>query len=1752
MFAESSHKRAVNQRKSGRSYVSADCVCSCSSLSWQLKITTRALVPPAGCTRRLRPSLAKGSLPMSTANSLPKKLRARLAELGQRLRRQNMVRGLCRIVVVIAMAAVFAVLLDALLSFPRWMRGFMFLGWLALGFFEIRRFIQGPMSQTLDPEGLASAIEQEYPRLGERLTTAVELAGSTDPANGSPELIDMVIQDAATRTRKLDLTRAAPARTTAGFAIAGVAALLAVLVPLVTVPRASEHARRFFLPWYAPSVESPYKIVVTSGNPNVKRGETTALTALIEITKPNAPPPQEVFAVIRTARGTDRVPMNYDKERHEAFLTRGPLEADFDYQIVCGEAESEWHRVTVIDPVRLDSARLIVQPPAYALKAGEKQLTVDGLAELTVLQYSKITYDLRFTRMPSAAWLEWKPENEDAGRLASPSRKELTVAADFSTRMTVTAIANGEYRLLIESDKVKTPPLAQTLRVIVDAAPRFEKVSGVVSAPRAIKPGEKLPIDCVVMDDVAISMLSLEYRINKEDVQVIPLDVKGLGTQRSVGVLDLDLKAKTKEGDVIQYRLAAIDNRDIPEANLKPQKSYFPVNERWAELRIDAKAAPLKDQEILAKKDEIDRRLKDLVQALKAEQHAAYRLKVETANKATLKDEQRDSLDELTRNVLETGEAINDLARDIGLTPELSDLANAVRDIGENEVRNADTALNQARRDEKADPRTKNLDKADNSLVEAIRKLDALRQENERLAKERLDKARLDRLAEEQKNLADETAKADKDKLEELQKKQKELEEQLKKLQEDSDPIRKALEELQRQRAEQLANESKRLAQQLRDLTRDMQANEQNAREQRVADLLKKQDELSRKARELADKTDVASRTAPLSPLKKDEIEKANDALKNGNLNDAVVQQERAALELLRLAKELEQAVARARDPREAARQLERLQEDLRQKMAETSRTTPFDQLPKDRREAFEKQEQAIASAAQKLSVPPDAADAEKTRKSAVEHAKQAAASLKESDANYADAQMQKARESLARLAEQLPSQEKRLAQARAEIAKLRQEQDTIARQAEQATRAIEKLNPDDKATQEDLARRVADQAKREKQLADKVEKLDTPGHEERQQKTADTLRKAQSDLENGRSQDVAASQQAAKRELERLEQALSNQVPADEQADRLAKKQKELAREMARNAAKPDAKRGTDLQQRQAEMSSDVQRLQAPEAASSKEEALELSRKTESAKSPEEAAKAAEQTADALQKLADQINNRDTDADKADRLAKKQKENAEEADRLARKKENQAELKKKAQQLAEEAKNLRAGADGQKDKQDAIEALNRAQRANDPETLVREEKRAAEALERLAEKMKQQQAKAPPPIKKEPDEKLDGLPTEAQAEEARKLADEQRQIRDDLAKAAEEMAKGNNTPPEKNPLAEIVEEQKKVAKEAADLAREVNKQKGEMAKPSMQAKQSADAANQAVEQLQNGNIEPAKLAGQQAAQNLEQLGQGDLDDLKKKDAHGLAKRQEEINKKLAEMSGDARAAQAQQGDRQKDLQKQVEELNQKMQRLTQQLKQQENAGEAGRKAEEGAIKTEQAAQAMKDARQQNQKGQPGMSRDAQERAAEALSKAGEDLKGAAEQMAQRNGMNPMAQGNQPAGQATQEARDRMSQAQNRLGQGNNKQAGEAMQQAADALKQAGQQIGKQSSAQNGPPQPGNQGGAMSGGNDGTLQPTSDSNPLAPFGEKYKGKSWGELPGEVRTQILQDIQTRYGEDYAKYIKLYFEQLADRK
>ena len=103
--------------------------------------------------------------------------------------------------------------------------------------------------------------------------------------------------------------------------------------------------------------------------------------------------------------------------------------------------------------------------------------------------------------------------------------------------------------------------------------------------------------------------------------------------------------------------------------------------------------------------------------------------------------------------------------------------------------------------------------------------------------------------------------------------------------------------------------------------------------------------------------------------------------------------------------------------------------------------------------------------------------------------------------------------------------------------------------------------------------------------------------------------------------------------------------------------------------------------------------------------------------------------------------------------------------------------------------------------------------------------------------------------------------------------------------------------------------------------------------------------------------------------------------------------------------------------------------------------------------------------------------------------------------------------------------------------------QGKPSAAQSAMQKAAEALRKAGEQMAQASQ----PKQPGNPSdkGAPGGGE-------VDDKRLPKELARFSGKKWGELPGELRTKIVQEMKAKYGEDYARMIKLYFEQIADTR
>lgn len=199
-------------------------------------------------------------------------------------------------------------------------------------------------------------------------------------------------------------------------------------------------------------------------------------------------------------------------------------------------------------------------------------------------------------------------------------------------------------------------------------------------------------------------------------------------------------------------------------------------------------------------------------------------------------------------------------------------------------------------------------------------------------------------------------------------------------------------------------------------------------------------------------------------------------------------------------------------------------------------------------------------------------------------------------------------------------------------------------------------------------------------------------------------------------------------------------------------------------------------------------------------------------------------------------------------------------------------------------------------------------------------------------------------------------------------------------------------------------------------------------------------------------------------------------------------------------------------------------------------LAQNEASAEAKRLANESAHALGAARKAMQAGQDMNAKGEPGAGK-AQEEAALQLERAAAKLRQSAEaamgQKKEASAANRLDEGLRQV----KEARRRLD--------AEPKQAPQAMRQAARALGSAAQRASAQ--ARQALPRPTGRAGQPPPGSAGDGGPMAL--PTGPLTGDYAGRPWGELPGELRARLVQDLRARYGDDYAEAIRRYFEQLA---
>lgn len=465
--------------------------------------------------------------------------------------------------------------------------------------------------------------------------------------------------------------------------------------------------------------------------------------------------------------------------------------------------------IRAILPVELaaDSPAATITAPVYARQTVAEQHLL-GVVDLSALQHSEVRFDCRFTRPAVAAFVEWTViEIKEAKDGSKPEPKTTTLPLALSedrrsATLTLPAQVTGNYRLVLEAEHgIRTELEAKTLTVRVDQPPQIVKFAGKEEL-QAVLPYDRLLLEITAGDDIGVARADLEYRVNADAVKTEAMRLTGANLQEATAKLVLPLAGKVKEGDEISYRIRIQDNR--PKEYGGPQAVYYPAD-RWLKLKVARQAAPLREQEIIAQRDDVDKRLDALHSDLLREQRGVYKLRQESRDAPALVPEQANNLKQLRQNNRSTENALRNLAHEAEANPALERLGRQADGIADRELRQSDAALQRAAEKKTAAPqRDDAFQTANKELTSALKKLEELKKANDKLAQERLERQQVDMLAEREKQLAERAAELAskepmrapkaREELEQLKREQAEIAVELQRLSEQSEVLRNALE----------------------------------------------------------------------------------------------------------------------------------------------------------------------------------------------------------------------------------------------------------------------------------------------------------------------------------------------------------------------------------------------------------------------------------------------------------------------------------------------------------------------------------------------------------------------------------------------------------------------------------------------------------------------------------------------------------------------------------------------------------------------------------------------------------------------------------------------------------------------------------------------------------------------------------------------------------------------------------------------
>lgn len=805
-------------------------------------------------------------------------LESRLQGVRSRIRRVQAARA-ALVIATIALGGLFAVMavdyfLGPLPTAARWvLTG----AWLvAVG--VAARFGTLPLRTPVSLLQVARWLETRHPEMEERLSTALELEGTSGGVSAS--LVELLARAAEADVRNVDgVAEIKAARTTRRWARPAMAMAAILLLALAAWPGATGRLlARAVMPFSKIGNAEAGRFTVKPGNAEVLEGDA------VEIDVAYSGGAKSVELRMEMEDGTKISQAMTPIGGHFRYRL-DPAKTGFSYHAQAGRAQSDGYTVKVWPQPRLVDPRATLDFPEYTGEPSREQTPDRGIVAVVG---TKVTLSARTNTAVAAAWIDL-----DGKRLADGVVENAAGTGRVSFSFPLTAGMAGEavvmlkHRLGREIEAMRFP-----VQALDDLAPEVVLLRP-AQREMKIRPEEFLPLAYQVTEDFALATVGLEAQAGGKNTLVLlpPPDREGgseLRIFRGEGQVAIgELRTRLPGANEIRVRIRAADKR--PESTGGPGVGFS----EWLTLRIEDNAESLARQELREQHEGAKETIEKAIQSVR-EARERMDWHREEIKRNDLNDNAHKDIKEAGEKLASAEEQLDKLA---------AQMKEGVHATKADEVQKAAETVAKAREDlensplqDEADTRDAKLQAARDESESAVKQLENVRNAMDREREKIEDLARISELAQQQNEQARQ-ANAALEKPDALPEKWQERQQQI------AQQLAQQLRERPDAKAEALktqAEQATALAEQAREIAGAQKSLEQQAKDPTAdtlqAALAAEQAKIAAEANaQLAEARESRSEMADTLPEATAAAETARDQIQKGDAKSAAAAAQQAA-----------------------------------------------------------------------------------------------------------------------------------------------------------------------------------------------------------------------------------------------------------------------------------------------------------------------------------------------------------------------------------------------------------------------------------------------------------------------------------------------------------------------------------------------------------------------------------------------------------------------------------------------------------------------------------------------------------------------------------------------------------------------------------------------------------------------------------------------------------------------------------------